>query len=157
MGFTNAVTALAAGAGATQSFLSYNAYKDQSKQLNAVAAQQEASGMEHAQAITQVAMANARRSMRNASNELGRARLDASASNLVASGSVALREADLASRLQDEIALTTDRALQEAYTTQTQAIFDAQNTRMSATAARQQATSSIFSGGTALLGAMAKF
>ncbi|MCQ2365213.1 MAG: hypothetical protein MJ051_06645 [Akkermansia sp.] len=103
---------------------------EQSKAYRRAAAATEQEANRRAAAMTETAMENQRRAQRNARMQLASARADAGASNLLNDGSVAVRERDLATRLEDEINNRTDAALQEADTTRRQGALDAWNLRV---------------------------
>lgn len=161
MGFTTLAATAAATAAAVPRVLEARAYKQESKNLAKAANTQERLATEQSEAIINTALRNARAESRNAANELAHAYADAGASNLAEDGSVVARERDLATRLQDDINLRTDSALQEANTTRNQGAYDAWNTRMAAQRSRSMARSSLISGigsvvgglGASLLGA----
>lgn len=100
------------------------------------------------------ALRNMRAESRNANDTLSHAYADAGASNLAEEGSVTARESDLASRLQDEINLHANSALQEANNTRTQGAYEAWNTRLAAQRSRNMARASLFSGIGSLVGGL---
>lgn len=101
----------------------------QSKAYRRAAQATEQMAQNHADGITATAMENQRREQRNAQMQMARARADAGTSNLLSAGSVAERELDLATRLEDEINSRTDAALAEADRTRRQGSLDAWNLR----------------------------
>lgn len=154
MGFSTLAATAAATAAALPRVLESRAYKQESRNLEQVANVQEQSSVEHAESMVNTAMRNARAERRNANDQLSHAVADAAASNLAEDGSVIVRERDLATRLQDDINLRTDAALQEANTTRKQGALDAWNTRMSAARSRSMARSSLISGIGSLVGGL---
>ena len=66
------------------------------------------------------------------------ARADAAAGNLVAEGSIAVRERDLATRLQDEITANANAELERANATLQRGAMDAWSTRQAAAQMRAQ-------------------
>lgn len=152
MGFSTLAAATTATASMVPRLMEAHAYKKESKNLLRAADTQEHLANEQANAITKTALRNARAENKNANAELSRAFADAGASNLSEDGSVAVRESDLATRLQDEINLHTDTALREANTTRAQGAYDAWNTRNAAMRAKRMARSSIISGLGSLVG-----
>lgn len=155
MGFsTFATTAAAAAASAIPRILEARAYKRESKNLNQMATIQENMAAEQSETMINTALRNARAESRNANDDLSRAYADAGASNLVEDGSAVVRERDLATRLQDDINLRADSALQEAQNVRKQGALDAWNTRMSAQRARSMARGSLISGVGSLIGGL---
>ena len=154
MGFTTLAATAAATAAALPRVLESRAYKKESKNLAQAAVVQERLADEQSDAMINVAMRNARAESRNANEQLSHAVADAGASNLAEEGSVVARESDLATRLQDDINLRTQSALQDANTTRRQGYYDAMNTRMAAQRARSMARSSLISGIGSLVGGL---
>ena len=154
MGFTTLAAATAATASVLPKLYEAKAYKLESKNLNAAAAAQEKLTEAQAEAMVNTALRNARAGNKNAHDELGHAAADAGASNLATEGSVAVREADLATRLQDDINLRTEAALQEANTTRQQGAYNAWNTRMAAQRSKSMARGSLISGIGSLVGGL---
>lgn len=153
MGFTTIAAATAAAATAATKMMESRAYKQESKNLKQAADVQERLANDQANKMQTVAMRNARAESRNANDELSHAAADAAVSNLAEDGSAAVRETDLATRLQDSINLRTDSALQEANATRDQGAYDAWNTRNAAKRARGMARGSLISGiGSLVLG-----
>ena len=109
---------------------------------------------QQSKAMINTAMRNARAESRNANERLSSAYADAGASNLAEDGSTVVRERDLATRLQDDINLRTESALQEANNVRTQGAFDAWNTRMNAQKSRTMARGSLISGVGSLIGGL---
>lgn len=155
MGFTTLAAATAATAAAVPRLMESRSYKQESRNLTKAAAVQERLANEQSEAMIATAMRNARAESRNVNDQLSHAMADAGASNLAEDGSVAVRERDLATRLQDDINLRTDSALQDANTTRKQGAYDAWNTRMAAQRARSMARSSLISGIGSLVGGLA--
>ena len=153
MGFTTLATAAVTAAKALPDALqAYSSYK-QSKVLRRVAAEQEKLADNQATRMENTAVANQQRAARNANARMAAARADAAASNLLAEGSAHVREKDLATRLQDDIANNTNAALDEADRTRHQGKLNAWNTRHAAAQARMgaigsglSAAGSLFSG-----------
>ena len=154
MGFTTLAAATAATAGILPKLYEAKAYKQESKNLNAAAAAQEQLSQSQAEAMISTAMRNARAGSRNANDELAHAYADAGASNLATEGSVVAREADLATRLQDDINLRTETALQEANDTRRQGAYNAWNTRLAAQRSKSMARGSLISGIGSLVGGL---
>lgn len=127
---------------------------EQSKAYRRAADVTAANAARRAAAITDTAMENQRREQRNAQMQMARARADAGASNLAADGSAAVRELDLATRLEDEINNRTNAALQEADTTRRQGELDAWNLRTQARNARNSMLGSALSAGASLTGGL---
>lgn len=155
MGFTTLAAATAATAAAVPRIMESRAYKQESRNLNQAAKVQSRLATEQSEAMITTAMRNARAESRNANEQLSRAMADAGASNLAEDGSVAVRERDLATRLQDDINLRTDSALQEANATRKQGAYDAWNTRLAAQRARSMARGSLISGIGSAVGSLA--
>lgn len=105
---------------------------EQGKAYRRAAAATEQNANLRAESVARTAMENQRREQRNAQMQMARARADAGASNLLSTGSVELRERDLATRLEDEINNRTDAALEEATHTRQQGRLDAWNLRQQA-------------------------
>lgn len=154
MGFTTLAAATAATAAAIPKVLEARAYKQESKSLSAAADVQERLSNEQADTMVNTALRNMRAESRNAQDRMGQAVADAGASNLATEGSVAVREADLATRLQDDINLRATSALQDANTTRRQGAYEAWNTRQAARRARSAARGSLISGVGSLLGGL---
>lgn len=146
MGFTTLAATAAATAAALPRALEYRAYKKESKNLSRAADVQEQLSIEQSENMVATALRNMRAASRNANDRMAAAYSDAAASNLAEDGSVAARESDLASRLQDEINLNATSALQEANTTRRQGAYEAWNTRLNAQKAAAAARASLFSG-----------
>ncbi len=146
MGFSTIASTVQLAGNALSSFQSYQSQKESSKQLNALANTQEIEGQQRSQAMIDIAMGNATRATRNAQSELARAQLDAASSNLISSGSVAVRERDLATRLQDDINNQTTAELQQANLVRNQSVLDAYNTRVQAAQAKADANTTLFKG-----------
>lgn len=155
MGFTTlAATAAAATASAIPRVLESRAYKRESKNLAAAANVQESLSAEQSEAVINTALRNARAESRNAAEQMARAYADAGASNTAEDGSTVVRERDLATRLQDDINLRTESALQEANQTRRQGAYDAWNTRMASQRAKSMARGSLASGVGSLVGSL---
>lgn len=144
MGFTLAsIKPISKGLG---SLLSAYSQEQQSQQLANIADEQERMGREYSESAIRTATSNSQRAAKNAQSELARARLDSAASGLAFAGSAHVREIDLASRLEDDIKLQTDSALQKANQIRQQASLDAYNTNMSAQAAGTRAIGEMITG-----------
>lgn len=154
MGFTTLAATAAATAAALPRVMEYRAYKQESKNLSGAADAQERLAKEQSENMINTAMRNMRAESRNANEQMSRAVADAGVSNLAEEGSVATRETDLATRLQDEINLRTTSALQEANTTRQQGIYDAWNTRLAAQRAKSMSRASLISGVGSLVGSL---
>ncbi len=152
MGFSTVATSAQAIGNVAGTLISSQSQKQSAGMLDRLAAQQEEEGRQRAQAMIDIAMSNATRASRNAQSELARAQMDAASSNLVSSGSIAVRERDLATRLQDDINNQTTLQLQQADQVQRQSQMDAYSTRTQASQARQSATSTLISGVGTLFG-----
>lgn len=152
MGFT---TIAAAAAVALPKVLEANAYRQQSKNLNAAANEQRKLANRQADALTDVAMENQRRASRNAQAQMGGARVDAAASNLAGDGTAHVREVDMATRLQDEITNNANAALDQANSVRQQGAYNAWNTRNSARQAKLNAYGSGISAIGSLFGGLA--
>lgn len=153
MGFTTLATAAVTVAKALPDALQAYSANRQSKALNSIASAQERMANDHAAHIVNTAVSNQQRAARNAHERMAAARADAAASHLLAEGSVVSRETDLATRLQDEITLNTNAALEEATRTREQGKLNAWSTRqasaqakMSAIGSGLSAAGSLFSG-----------
>ena len=153
MGFTTlATSALTAMQALPEAMQAYSAYQ-QGKTFNNIARKQEALAQQQAAAMNDTAVDNQQRAARNAAMQLSHARGDAAQSQLLHEGSIAAREKDLATRLQDEISAQANAALDQATRTRQQGTLQAWHTRNSAAQARTKATtaalgsvSSLFSG-----------
>lgn len=141
MGFT----ALAATAAALpKAFEGYTAYQ-QGKVLNKTAKEQIRLTESQAKDIEHTAATNQQRAARNANASMASARADAGASNLATDGSVAVRERDLATRLQDEIKANANAALDQANKLRQQGAYNAWQTRQHARQSYAAALGSGFS------------
>lgn len=136
MGFSTLATAAVTVAKVLPDALQAYSANQQSKSLNSIATAQERMADTHAARMTDTAVANQQRAARNAHARMASARADAAASNLLTEGSVISRETDLATRLQDEITLHTNAALDEAARTRQQGRLNAWNTRQAAAQAK---------------------
>ncbi|MCH5284898.1 MAG: hypothetical protein J1E42_04785 [Akkermansiaceae bacterium] len=154
MGFTTLAAATATAATALPKVFESRAYRQESRNLAAAADQQERLSNAQAEVMINTALRNARAEARNANEQMSHARADAAASNLADEGSVAVRETDLATRLQDDINLRTQTALQEANTTRDQGAYNAWNTRLASQRAKSAARSSLISGIGSLVGGL---
>lgn len=154
MGFSTLAAATAATATVLPRLYESKAYKQESNNLNAAAATQERLSQAQSEAMINTALRNARAESRNANEQLGHAYADAGASNLAQEGSVVTREADLATRLQDDINLRTAAALEEADTTRRQGAYNAWNTRLAAQRSKSMARGSLISGIGSLVGGL---
>lgn len=155
MGFTTLAATTAATAAALPRVLEYSAYKQESKNLAKAADMQERFSNEQSESMIATALHNMRAESRNANDRMSQAYADAGSSNLVGDGSVALRETDLATRLQDEINLNAAAAMDQANATRRQGAFDAWNTRLASQRAKSMARGSIISGLGSLVGGLA--
>lgn len=146
MGFTQDLSNTAGSMlGAFGSSDQYKAYRD-------AAGATEKMAEKNAQLLTTTAMENQRREIRNARMQTAAARADAGAAHLLTEGSAAVREKDLATRLEDEINSRTEAALQEADRIRRQGGYDAWNLRTQAHNAKTRATgATLESLGSALL------
>ncbi len=140
MGFS---TALATTAAIAPKVLQAYTYHQQGKALKSAAAQQQQLTNQQAAAMENTASENQRRAARNANSRLASARADAAGSNLLPEGSIAVRERDLATRLQDEITANANNALHEADSVRKQGALNAWQTRQ---AARQSGVQAIGAG-----------
>ncbi len=145
MGFTTLATAAVTAAKVLPDALQTYSFYKQSKALRHVAREQERLADAQADRMEDTAVANQQRAARNAESRMASARADAAASNLLAEGSVHMRETDLATRLQDDIANNTNAALDEADRTRRQGKLNAWNTRHAASQARMSALGSALS------------
>lgn len=153
MGFTTLATAAVTAVKALPDALQAYSFNKQAKTLNKIAAEQESLANTQAARMENTAVANQQRAARNAAAQMGAARADAAASNLMSEGSAHVRETDLATRLQDEITLNANAALDEATRTRQQGRLNAWNTRhaaaqakMSSVGAGLSAAGNLFSG-----------
>lgn len=136
MGFTTLATAAVTAVKALPDALQAYSFNKQAKTLNKIAAEQESLANTQAARMENTAVANQQRAARNAAAQMGAARADAAASNLASEGSAHVRETDLATRLQDEITLNANAALDEATRTRQQGKLNAWNTRHAAAQAK---------------------
>lgn len=153
MGFTTLATAAVTAAKVLPDAYQAYALNKQSKAYNNIAAAQERQAKRQAAQMEDTAVANQQRAARNAAARMAAARSDAAASNLATDGSAHMRELDLATRLQDEINLNANAALEEAGRTREQGKLQAWNTRnataqakMGAVGAGLSAMGGLFSG-----------
>lgn len=153
MGFANVVTTAAS---VIPQLFTYSAQRQESKNLNRAADAQERLAHRQSDAIVNTAMRNQIRANRNANDEMASAHMDAVASNLADSGTVRVRERDLATRLQDEINANADTSLQQANATLQQGLFNAWNTKNLAKQARANATATGLNTIGSLIGGIAK-
>ena len=112
------------------------AERRQAREMQAAADETRRIADNQAGVITRTAMENQRREQRNAQMQMASARADAATSNLASSGTVSVRETDLATRLEDDINHRTNAALQEANTVRTQGEYNARDLEMQAEQAR---------------------
>ena len=154
MGFTTLATAAATTAAALPRLMEAQAYRRESKNLARAADTQELMANRQSDNMIATALRNMRAESRNANETLSRAFADAGASNLAEEGSVTARERDLATRLQDEINLHANSALQDANQTRTQGAYDAWNTRLASQRSRAMSRASVFSGIGSLVGGL---
>lgn len=117
-------------------------YRKQGKALEATANEQLKLANQQAGAIRDTAAANMQRGARNANARMAGVRMNALSSNVTGDGSVAVRERDLATRLQDEINANADSALADAENVRRQGALDAWNTRQAARRSKAQAVGS---------------
>lgn len=143
MGFT---TAILTAASAVPGVLQAAALNRQSKQLNQAADLQSRLDEQQASAMQDVALENQRRSTRNAQAEIGHARADAAASGLASQGSVTVRERDLATRLSDSIANSTNEQLQQVNSLRAQSAYNNWDLRNRASQAKVGSLSSLLGG-----------
>lgn len=142
MGFTTLATAAVTAAKVLPDALQAHSLHKQSKALNNIAASQELMANQQAGRMEDSAVANQQRAARNAAAQMSAARADAVTSNLMPEGSAHVRELDLATRLQDEINLNTNAALEAAGRTRQQGRLQAWNTRSAAAQAKMGAIGS---------------
>ena len=117
-------------------------YRKQGKALEATANEQLKLANQQAGAMRDTASANMQRGARNTNARMAGVRMNALSSNIAGDGSVAVRERDLATRLQDEINANADSALAEAENVRRQGALDAWNTRQTARRSKAQAVGS---------------
>ena len=117
-------------------------YRKQGKALEATANEQQKLANQQAGAMRDTAAANMQRGARNANARMAGVRMNALSSNMTGDGSVAVRERDLASRLQEEINANADSALADAENVRRQGALDAWNTRQAARRSKAQAVGS---------------
>ena len=117
-------------------------YRKQGKALEATANEQLKLANQQAGAMRDTAAANMQRGARNANARMAGVRMNALSSNMTGDGSVAVRERDLATRLQDEINANADSALADAENVRRQGALDAWNTRQAARRSKAQAVGS---------------
>lgn len=117
-------------------------YRKQGKALEATANEQQKLANQQAGAMRDTAAANMQRGARNAHARMAGVRMNALSSNMAGDGSVAVRERDLATRLQDEINANADSALADAENVRRQGALDAWNTRQAARRSKAQAVGS---------------
>ena len=127
-------------------------YRKQGKALEATANEQLKLANQQAGAMRDTAAANMQRGARNANARMAGVRMNALSSNVTGDGSVAVRERDLATRLQDEINANADSALADAENVRRQGALDAWNTRQAARRSKAQAVGSGMSAAGSLLG-----
>ena len=120
-------------------------YRKQGKALEATANEQLKLANQQAGAMRDTASANMQRGARNTNARMAGVRMNALSSNIAGDGSVAVRERDLATRLQDEINANADSALAEAENVRRQGALDAWNTRQTARRSKAQAVGSAMS------------
>lgn len=126
MGFANIVTTAAS---VIPQLFSYSAQRQESKNLRRAADEQERLAYQQSESMVNTAVRNQIRGNRNANDKMAAAHMDAVASNLADSGTVRVRERDLATRLQDEINANANTTLQQANATLQQGLINAWNTR----------------------------
>jgi hypothetical protein len=136
MGFPTVATIMTTAASVAGKAVEASAERRQARAYNAAAEERRRLAENQAGVLTQTALENNRREQRNAQAMLATARADAAASGLSGSGTAAVRESDLASRLEDDINNRTNAALQEADTIRSQGAYDAYDLQMHASQAR---------------------
>ena len=102
MGFTTLATAAVTAVKALPDALQAYSFNKQGKALNKIAAEQESLANTQAARMENTAVANQQRAARNAAAQMGAARADAAASNLMSEGSAHVRETDLATRTRQQ-------------------------------------------------------
>ncbi len=137
---------LAAAAVATEKVMESVGQMKQASQLQNAAKKQDALNRAHHESLVATAAENQRRELRNADMQLAYARADAGAANMARDGSAAVREKDLATRLEDDIANRTNAALQNAHDMRLQGLMETWNTRVQAANSRRAGVGSLFSG-----------
>lgn len=152
MGFETAALISMASTGVSKAAQAYQEH-EQSRAYRKAARATEQVSEAQAAAMTRTALDNSRREQRNAQMQMARARADAGASNLLAAGSAAQRELDLATRLEDEINNRTDAALDEASRIRRQGIFDSWNLRQQSRNAHNSMLGSALEAGVGLFSA----
>ncbi len=146
MGFSTLATVATTAAAVIPRVYEASAASAQARALNAAANDQQRLANQQAQAIEDTASANQMRGSRNALARLGQARADAAVSNTAREGSTYRREADLATRLQDEINATANEQLTRANSIRQQGAYDAWDLRNQAEQSRAQARGAVASG-----------
>lgn len=141
----------AAAAAATEKVIESVGQMQQASQLKKAATQQDALNRGLAESHIATAAENQRRELRNAGMQLAAARADAGANNLAREGSTLVRETDLATRLEDDIANRTNAALQNANDLRLQGLMETWNTRVQAANSRRAGVGSLFSGAANLM------
>lgn len=151
MGFAPIVTAAGMLAGKA---MEASAQRQQARAYQQLAQEKMDMARQQAGVITSTALANQQRGQRNAHMQMASARADAAASNLLREGSTLRREEDMATRLEDEISNTTNRALQEANDTRLQGVYDNKELRLMASHARRNSQASLVGGIAGAMGAL---
>ncbi len=146
MGFTTASAIASIGTTALSTYMNYSAQRESSKQLKALADLTEQEGAAQSDAMIDIAMKNASRATRNAQTQLASAQLDAARSNLVLTGSMEVRQQDLATRLMDEIKNESTAALNNANSYRAQSQLDAQQMRQEGSQMRYSADTALVTG-----------
>lgn len=140
MGFATDIVTTAAAV--VPQLVQADTYRKQGKALEATAIEQQKLANQQAGAMRDTAAANMQRGARNANARMAGVRLNALSSNMSGDGSVAVRERDLATRLQDEINANADSALADAENVRRQGALDAWQTRQAARRSKAQAIGS---------------
>ncbi len=146
MGFTTATAIASIGTTALSTYMNYSAQREGSKQLKALADITEQEGAAQSDAMIDIAMKNASRATRNAQTQLASAQLDAARSNLVLTGSMEIRQQDLATRLMDEIKNESTAALNNANSYRAQSHLNAQQMRQEGKQMRYSANTALVTG-----------
>lgn len=143
MGFATDIVTTAAAV--VPQLVQADIYRKQGKALAATADEQLKLANLQAGAMRDTASANMQRGARNANARMAGVRMNALSSNVTGDGSVAVRERDLATRLQDEINANADSALADAENVRRQGALDAWNTRQAARRSKAQGLGSAMS------------
>ena len=151
MGFAPIITAVGSLAG---SAIQASAQRQQAQAYEKAAAEKTVLANRTASAITDTALENQRRGERNAAMQLASARAEAAAGHVLQDGSIARRELDLATKLEDDIANATNAALQEANDARLQGALDSRKLRLQAATSRRNSRVSLLSGAVGALGTL---